>query len=301
MGNKEIRESKSIRTGKGKIYSICVINNNRLACCFSDNTIKIFNLITNQCELILIGHTDQVTYISCLKENSLISSSLDNTIKIWSIYNNNYNCDFTLQAHNDVIYQVIPLSNDRFASCSYDKTIKIWSSIYPYSFINYLEKNDKLVNSIYQIKNKELLVSCSMEGTKFWSLTTYQVQCIFSNIYSFNSNIIQINENTIILCYQDKIISINIETYQIELMIIDKVIKSFDCLVYLKEDLLISGNDNGNIYMININEKKINLIYEKAHSLMITDLVSLSDDKIISVSSDGFIKEWIFTFENKNK
>ena len=303
MGNSyNVTESKSIRTGKGKIYSICLINNeNRLACCFSDNTIKIFNLITNQCELILIGHTDQVTYTSCLKENCLISSSLDNTIKIWSVFPNNYNCDFTIQAHNEIIYQVIPLSNNRFASCSYDKTIKVWSSIHPYNLIDYMDRNDKPVNSIYQVKNKELLVSCSMEGTKFWSLSTYQVQCIFSEIYSLNSNIIQINENKIILCYQDKIIAINTETYQNELIITDKVIKSFDCLVFLKEDLVISGNDSGNIYMINTREKTINLICEEAHSLMITDLVALNGSRIISGSSDGFIKEWLITFTNKNK
>ena len=51
-----------------------------------DNSIKAVNLKKNQIEFALLGHTDTVTGIAVSNDSkSLVSNSMDNTVKVWDI------------------------------------------------------------------------------------------------------------------------------------------------------------------------------------------------------------------------
>ena len=63
-----------------------------------DNTIKIWNINTNQCEANLQGHGRRVTSVCTSNNNKYILSGLcDLTIKIWNINTNQ--CEATLRGH----------------------------------------------------------------------------------------------------------------------------------------------------------------------------------------------------------
>ena len=50
-----------------------------------DATIKIWDPLTGNCTLTLIGHGSSVSAIAILHDNKIVSGSCDNTIKIWNI------------------------------------------------------------------------------------------------------------------------------------------------------------------------------------------------------------------------
>ena len=70
---------------------------------------------------------DDITSIIQIKNGKLVSSSNDNTIKIWDP-NYNFQCIQTLTGHKDSIIKIIQLNNGKILSLSKDKTIKLWIS-----------------------------------------------------------------------------------------------------------------------------------------------------------------------------
>ena len=60
-----------------------------------------------------------------LNDEEIISGSLDNTIKIWSI--RTQYCTATLIGHSSYVYSVTKLGNNNLiVSGSFDNSIKIW-------------------------------------------------------------------------------------------------------------------------------------------------------------------------------
>ena len=80
-------------------------------------------------------------------------------------------------------------------------------------------------------------------------------------------------------------------------------IKNITCLSF-EEDLniLLSGTKNGNLYLINMTSLEIIKIFEKIHSLQISDIIALPfrEEKhiIITCSNDKTIKFWNLDFNN---
>jgi WD40 repeat protein len=54
-------------------------------CCPKDKTIKICNVQTGDCLQTLKGHTDSVSCIKVLSEESILSGSYDGKIRIWRL------------------------------------------------------------------------------------------------------------------------------------------------------------------------------------------------------------------------
>ena len=110
----------------------------------------------------------------------MISSSDDNTIKVWKIRNDSLMLVGTLEGHEGSVCQVIPLMNDIIASASKDKTIRIWN-------VNeheqkYVLQEDFIVFSLLKLKNKGVFVSGGYgKEISFWEMETFtkenSVQC----------------------------------------------------------------------------------------------------------------------------
>ena len=83
-------------------------------------------------ELTLCGHTDSVTCVEQLTHDTLATSSLDSTIRIWNIsMANTTSCSTKRQqsimvGHYYSVYCLKQLSHGRLASGSFDATVKVW-------------------------------------------------------------------------------------------------------------------------------------------------------------------------------
>ena len=65
------------------VQCILVLNNKLYSGSF-DNTIRVWNTETNECETVLKGHTN---WVQCLlvHNNKLYSGSQDKTIRVWKL------------------------------------------------------------------------------------------------------------------------------------------------------------------------------------------------------------------------
>lgn len=219
-----IKVIKKISGHLSFVYSILLLNDGRLASCSDDETIKIYNLKTFECEITLDGHEGYIWYISQLENDNLVSCSGDTTIKIWTIKENQGVCIATLKGHIKSVTKVIPISTNLIASGSDDKTIKIWNTLFPFSCLFTFDAHTYCISSILKIRNKKILVSGDFKPGDLiiWDLNQFIMICSMDNISCWGPNSLAEFQNNKILVGGKNVINIvNYETKQIETTIFD--------------------------------------------------------------------------------
>ena len=149
------------------------------------------------------------------------------------------------------------------------------------------------------MKDKNILISCGLDGTKFWNLNNNEINYnninyiqYFKDIKCGSKNgLCRLDEDRIIVGYGDslKIISI------LNKIIIKKINIPFTCwgirLIEDKGIFLIGGRSKDIRVYRNDNYECIQII-QNAHNDYILGFIELKDESIISYSNDKKIKIW---------
>jgi WD40 repeat protein len=138
-------------------------------------TIKIWDLNSNQCIATLIGH-DAAVHSLAIYDGKLYSSSSDSTIKIWDLNSNQ--CIATLIGH-DAAVNSLAIYDGKLYSSSSDSTIKIWD-LNSNQCIAALIGHNAEVNSL-AIYDGKLYFSSSDGKIKIWDLNSHQCVATLSN------------------------------------------------------------------------------------------------------------------------
>lgn len=289
-----IKDNKTINEHKNGMYCLLLLKDGRIASSSYDKTIKIYNPNNKfHCDMTITGHNNGVTYLSQLENGNIISCSGDKTIKIWSFSDTTFNCEHTIEnAHNDWIWKVIPISNSKLASCSKDKTIKIWDTNELYTQLQVLEGHTNEVKSIIQLKDKEILISGSLDNTlRIWNLLTYQCDKIINDIpCCWNNSILELDNKTTIIGGKNTLTMLNVSNFEIEDTIKNHQLGFVSSLILLKENHILCGCDEGKMCLFDKKTKTIQ-IKENAHTKTITDFININK-QFISCSWDNTMTIW---------
>ena len=77
---------RTLSTHKKAVNCLLKMIDERIASGSDDATINIHNPQNDyNCDIVIKGHLNAITYISQLRKNNLLSSSRDKSIKIWKI------------------------------------------------------------------------------------------------------------------------------------------------------------------------------------------------------------------------
>ncbi|KAM0293687.1 hypothetical protein ACHAPM_011557 [Fusarium culmorum] len=99
----------------------------KVASASRDETARIWNAETGDCERVLEGHGEWVTSVTFSHDSTKVASaSYDKTVRIWSAKTGD--CERVLEGHSDVVNSVV-FSHDstKLASASDDKAVRIWN------------------------------------------------------------------------------------------------------------------------------------------------------------------------------
>lgn len=88
----------------GKLFGLAAIDVNQLAVGGADNTIRLLDAKTGQYGAKLIGHDGTITLLHA-RDNVLVSSSFDTTIRIWNVERAARECDEQKRYHHPVAAQ----------------------------------------------------------------------------------------------------------------------------------------------------------------------------------------------------
>ena len=178
-----------------KLELIELIENDRLAIGCRNGNVKIFNLNSTECIIIIQAfQNSQINILKYIAENKLVTCSNESTeIKIWNLKTNEL--IISLKAHSNFIKDVC-FSDEKMITVSIDKKIKIWD-IKNFKLIDTLNIDFKVQIKI-AINNLGKLVTCNDEGlmTK-WNLETSVCEHMFEDDY-YDFELIQVNHDYIV-------------------------------------------------------------------------------------------------------
>ena len=147
-------------------FFLKVLSDNRVAC-GTQMQIHIWDMNTFTCAHTLDGHTGRIYCFAHLPDGTLVSGSLDRTIKFWNLSRNV--CVKTLHDHTDSVFSLLLLKNGRLASGSRDKTIRVWD-LESGACVQILCGHTRSIGNLDASDQYEL-ISCSNDSTiKIWDL-----------------------------------------------------------------------------------------------------------------------------------
>lgn len=290
---------KAIIQKKSYVNCLLLLHDGRLASCYSDCSIKIHNKTDYSVAVsIYEAHSKGINNISQLKNNQILSCSDDKTIKIWEILEKEYKFITAINYHSSEVVKALPLRNDKVASFVFNaKNIKIWSSNPPYTLITKNLKHKGTVESILEIKKKNMLVTaCSDRILRFFNLDNYQCNHTINNVQSSSRNgMIEIENDCIIISGFDVLIVVNTIDYSIVKKVEDRIFGIINAMLLLPDrSLLIGCGQMEEKIFIQIELEEFGFVSEKieAHQSNINSLVCISDHSFASCSDDKSIKIW---------
>ncbi len=115
--------------------SLCLINDNQIACSCDDGSINIWDFKTLT-KVKSFEKDNCLLYLKFVYKSKLIACTGDNKIMILNL--DTFECIKVLDGHSDKIYSLELTSDGNLFSCSDDKTVKLWE----------LETGDELLKSI---------------------------------------------------------------------------------------------------------------------------------------------------------
>ena len=272
-------------------------------------TISIQTLFANKNEVNQANETNKPNETNEIKE--------EGTIYETNQINQKYELLETLKGHQDSVCQVIEMSEGLIISCGLDTKMKIWKKKdNSFTCIITLTVNDELGSStnILKIKENEIISAATNANyIIFWNINTFKKIKKISNIVChWNRNSMKmINDNTLCIGGNENngIYLIDVIKYQLICNIkIDRVY-GVSAIVKLDNGNILIGCEKENKskkedmpysyclreYKYNLEEKTLFKVRSKkdAHNNIITGLINLSHNEIVSCSLDKTIKFWI--------
>ena len=140
----------------------CVVQlADQLATGSADASLRVWNMYTGECLLLLEGHQSPVTCILALRNGLLASGSADMTLRVWDPSTGE--CTADLRGHTSSVCCIVELGDARVVSASYDKTLCVWD-IAKNSLAHHLEGHTAPVNCVLEL-NSGVLVSGAGDNT----------------------------------------------------------------------------------------------------------------------------------------
>ena len=285
---------KSITIQQSWVNCLAELNDDKIAAGCGDffinetKVIKIFNLMNYKEEGKLIGHTDDIISLLFLKNNKLVSGSLDNTIKIWNL--DSFKEEKTLYGHLGNVQCLLELNNNILVSGSGDSTIKLWN-LSNYQNIKTLKGHKDKIRTMIILKDGRIASGAYDNTIKIWNYKNEKENITLKNKVDEVFCLIQLIDGRLASGSKNNIIKIwDLNKGIIQFTLIghtDCVL----CLINLKDGRLVScGSDKKIIiWRLDIRSEEITL---EGHKDIVNCLIELKNGKIVSCSLDKTIKFW---------
>ena len=152
------------------LHAIELEEEDKFLTCGRDHTIRLWNILSTRCELILSEHKSNVNYIIQLEEGLIASCSSDNTIKVWHLKKNNPSnvSKITIEDGDFPVFQIEKLKDNCLVSRNESPTMKIWDYLTG-KLIRVLEDHFTNVICMKVLKNNKIISGSYDHTAKIWS------------------------------------------------------------------------------------------------------------------------------------
>jgi len=237
------------------------------------------------------GHNHRITSVAIgLDGNTIISGSWDESVKLWDLHTGK--CLRTLLGHTDAVTSVIALDSNKIVSGSFDNTSILWDTDTGRR-IHTFTGHEYRVNSIAKIDEVRVVTGSSDLTAKLWNTVTGKcIQTFVGHSQSVTS--VAFGEVDVLLTsssdFTAKMWSIAtghcLRTFSDEK-------KMFSSILNFDKNTFLTTSEN---YTLKLWEKKTGFCLRTfQHASSILCVAKLSDQTILTGSSDKIIRQWSIT------
>ena len=220
-----------------------------------DKTLRLWNLSSNQIELILYGHTDSITFIAKYDNKYIISASKDDTVRFWNLKTGL--CQILILGFKNLIYMnciketMILNTDNKIIILNIQEEIlnKINTrcailNIYKLKFILNINEQRKIVKS--SLYNSNVIMGFEDGTIEIWNYNN-NIK-ILGKHFGPVTGIEFLSDTKILTSGDTRIIIWNLEKGESERIIEHKNTIYFMAII---DNIIISGSNNNNIQIWN--------------------------------------------------
>ncbi|KAK9497672.1 hypothetical protein O3M35_004357 [Rhynocoris fuscipes] len=162
-----------------------------------DSKVMIYDPSTPTPINVCRGHTNAVSALCSLSENTFASGSWDSTIKIWHI--DRALCIATHTHHSGAVFSILKLSDQILLSASADKLINVYK-LPDIDIVRGIAGHSDCVRGLAALHSQQFL-SCSNDGTvRKWNAETGAFLGVVYKTDSFIYSITALRDGSLIVC-----------------------------------------------------------------------------------------------------
>lgn len=293
--NINISKIKKIKTFKYDkcINCLLILKDSRLASASADSYIRIHQLKTFKVILSIKIHQDKVYHLIQLKDERIVSSSRDFTIKIIRLITpTNYILEETLIGHLDFVLKTIELFDDNLVSCSDDKNLIFWKKKNEkFEKSNIFKAHNEGIDCVIELSNNKIAsFSKGEEIIKFWDISNYKNPSLyyFLKVKSFgwNNSLFLLDENSLLVSD----VSIYIISIKEPIQVISRIEgNNFGSIIKINDKQILIGDIEGFLECYNIKEKSLRYCGKKKITDQNIICMSMMNDGKIIIGEDNLI------------
>jgi hypothetical protein len=279
-----------------------VLPDGRLISGSQDETLKIWDVASQQCLATFTGHTHVVNCLTVLPDGRLVSGSHDKTLKIWDVASQR--CLATLTGHTDSVRCLTVLPDGRLVSGSSDDTLKIWD-VAKQQCLATLSGHTNSVYCLTVLPSGRLVSGSHDKTLKIWDASErkflhifkqFKQQCLvtLTGHTSHVSCLTMLPDGRLVSGSQDKTLKIwDVASVQC-LTTLTGHTGAVYSLTMLPDGRLVSGGSWDSPLKIWDVAKQQCLATFTGHTSHVSCLTVLPDGRLVSGSGDGTLKIWDF-------
>ncbi len=271
------------------VLTLTVLPDGRLVSGSHDKTIKVWNLLSGECEATFSGHTDYVRALTVLQDGRLASGSADNTVKIWNLLTGE--CEATLSGHASYVYALTVLQDGRLASGSHDNTIKVWNTPLTEQCEATLSDHTNHVMALAVLQDGRLASGSGDSTIKLWNPLTWSCERTLWGHTDYVRTLTVLADGRLASGSWDRTVRVwNPLTGTCEAKLLGHT-RYVMALTVLAEGRLASGSQDKTIKVWNLLTGRCEATLS-GHTSDVNALTGLSDGRLASGSEDKSIKVW---------
>lgn len=288
-----------VEPNNGCIYTMKKLNDDRIACGFSNGNIIVFSKEKYEKEIELNDYHKggHITFLTQLKNGIFISCGSEGKINFFKILENQCSLFQTIKAHEQRAMKLRELEfNNLLVSCSEDKTLNFYIFQNEYKIEQKITTNIDIWNLI-ETKNGKIVLTGNVDKIQFFDINTRKLENQISGIKlyrSLSNNLINLSDTLLAVGGTDDIFIINVLTQQKVNEIKIPGSNCITCFCKLNDTFLLTGDCSNSIRQWKISGEFLIQEYlkEKSHGDQIRMIEKYENGLIVTCSDDGSLKIW---------
>ena len=281
------------------IFTMKKLNDERVACGFSNGNIIIFSKIKFEKEIELNEYHKgaHITFLTQLKNGTFISCGSEGKINFFKIFENKCNLIQTINAHVGRAMKIRELQlNKQLVSCSEDNTLNFYIFENEYKIEQKITLKMSIWNEI-ETNNGKIVLTGNSDKIQFFDINTRKEEKQLSGIKlygSLSNNLINLNDTLLAVGGYENIFIINVLNQQKVNEIKVQGSNYITCFCKLNDDFILTGDCSGSIRQWKFSGELLveEYLKQNSHGAQIRMIEKFNNGLIVSCSDDTTLKIW---------